>query len=648
MNPQRRAWLKGLMASGVGPAGWASTGMRGPAGVLSALGVAGLPGCARGDAPLAHLPAQVQGGWVADVVAQGHAWRDARDGRQAAGKANAASGSEGPPASSPSGTWPVRRVHTLIIGAGVAGLSAARSLQQGGLDDFAVLDLDAQAGGNAQGHLLGGLPCPLGAHYLPMPGPDATEVAQWLEELGLIRMQQGQWVGDERHLCHSPQERLFVPDGAAFETVGPATSAATHPAAGAHAQAQGDSPSAHSTWLPGHWQEGLLPAAPPASAQSAAYQRFAHDVAAAARLGFAMPTHKRPWHPGLAVLDQQSFAQWLDARGHADPALRWLLDYACRDDYGAGLQRVSAWAGLQYFASRHGFAAPPERADANADADEPARDAVLTWPEGNGWLTQQLAHGLGGRWHAGQMALSVEAARHEVAVQAWSTTAGQGTVWLAQQVVLAVPLMVAQRLLRTPLAPLQALVPHLAYAPWLVSNLLLREPLISRPGAPLAWDNVPYTSQGVAGVPMPSLGYVDARHQSLAAVPTGPMLLTHYWALGGQSAAQGRHMRQQLLQRSWQDWALAVCQDLARIHPDLPGKLERIDLKRYGHAMLIPTPGLRGHAGLSALQSAQGRLHFAHSDLSAYSVFEEAFTHGVRAAREVLLAAGLPHRSATP
>ncbi len=41
---------------------------------------------------------------------------------------------------------------------------------------------------------------------------------------------------------------------------------------------------------------------------------------------------------------------------------------------------------------------------------------------------------------------------------------------------------------------------------------------------------------------------------------------------------------------------------------------------------------------MAALWRPQGRLHFAHSDLSAYSVFEEAFFHGTRAAGQTLKA----------
>ena len=62
--------------------------------------------------------------------------------------------------------------------------------------------------------------------------------------------------------------------------------------------------------------------------------------------------------------------------------------------------------------------------------------------------------------------------------------------------------------------------------------------------------------------------------------------------------------------------------------------------------MATPVPGLRSHPALAALWRPQGRLHFAHSDLSAYSVFEEAFSHGLRAAQAVAGASGISRRTA--
>ncbi len=73
--------------------------------------------------------------------------------------------------------WPTpavtHRAHTVIAGGGVAGLAAARALRLRGQDDFALLELEDSAGGNARSGSVGGITCPLGAHYLPLPSDDA-------------------------------------------------------------------------------------------------------------------------------------------------------------------------------------------------------------------------------------------------------------------------------------------------------------------------------------------------------------------------------------------------------------------------------------------------------------------------------------------
>ena len=244
-----------------------------------------------------------------------------------------------------------RRTQVLIAGGGVAGLAAARALRLAGAQDFALLELQDQAGGNSRGGAVNGIACPLGAHYLPLPGDDALEVQDLLEEFGLRQRIAGRWQygGDgERHLCHSPQERLY--------------------------------------WR-GEWHPGLLPVQGVGAATLAQYQRFAALVEALRRATrFAMPAFtqyqsKQPLAPAQQALDAITFDTWLHQNGLDDAHLRWYLNYCCRDDYGAGSARVSAWAGIHYFASRHGFSAP---GDANTDNNTHEPEGVLTWPEGNG------------------------------------------------------------------------------------------------------------------------------------------------------------------------------------------------------------------------------------------------------------------------
>jgi len=539
--------------------------------VLAAAAALPFAGCGRHPEPSAYT-----GGWVGANAERGHRLREA------AGKGAL-------PASEVQ-----RRASVIVIGAGVSGLAAARRLTQRGIDDVQVFDLEDAAGGNSRGHRIAGMACPLGAHYLPVPGEQAVEVIELLEAVGLRRTEAGRPVYDERHLCHSPQERLHIG---------------------------------------GQWREGLLPPidALPADQRAATlrqYREFSAAVDRASEGGaFSMPTARCTWSPQLDALDAVAFAPWLDAQGLNAPALRWYLDYCCRDDYGAGAAQVSAWAGLHYFASRHGFHAPGE--------DAPERDGVLTWPEGNAWLSRRLAEPLGERLQLGQIVLRVTENRADVSVDVWNVRAQRAERWTAASVVLAVPLFIAARLLTSTPPALTQAVAAMRHAPWLVGNLHLSEALADRPGAPPSWDNVVYDP----GAALPTLGYVDAMHQSTRSIP-GPTVLTAYWALGGNTPEQLTQQRARLLNEPWSAWSQAVVQELARVHPDLPSKLKQVDLMRYGHAMSVPVPGLRSSAALRALAAPQGvarrHVHFAHTDLSAYSVFEEAMYQGVRAATQVV------------
>jgi predicted NAD/FAD-dependent oxidoreductase len=540
-------------------------GAVGASAVTAAAAVIGVGACTPKAA--APEPVALQAQWVGASHARGHRLR---------------SGAALPPPATQ------RQAAVLIVGAGIAGLAAARAFAKAGVQDVQLLELEDSAGGNSRGHALAGMACPLGAHYLPMPGPASHEVSEWLFEIGLLKSEMGRTVADERHLCHSPQERLFI-DGA--------------------------------------WAEGLLPPAEKGSVMASQVQQFARAVqalqtTARGARAFAMPAHHAPWGATQAALNTQTFALWLDAQGITHERLRWYLDYCCRDDYGAGAGVVSAWAGVHYFASRHGFHAPGD--------EQAEREPVFTWPEGNAWLAQRLAAPFTStanpRLHTGRTVLRVTENKHHVQVLAWDEQGQQLEAWTTPQVVLAVPLFIAARVLdsnsSTLTCALQAAASWLRYAPWLVANLHLTAPLLARTGAPLSWDNVIYGSAG--------LGYVDALHQSLRTVTDGastPTVLTAYHALPTDQ-------RGALLSGSSSVWAEQIIQQLAPAHPDLRRRVQRVDLMRWGHAMAVPAPGVQHHPALLALRQVRGRVRFAHADLAGYSVFEEAFTAGAEVASQ--------------
>ena len=101
------------------------------------------------------------------------------------------------------------------------------------------------------------------------------------------------------------------------------------------------------------------------------YRRFMdkiNEFRATGQFTFPMERGARP-----SPLDRMSMADWLAQQGFDSAPLRWYINYACRDDYGALAKDTSAWAGVQYFASR-----------------EPEEKGPLTWPEGNGWIAARL------------------------------------------------------------------------------------------------------------------------------------------------------------------------------------------------------------------------------------------------------------------
>ena len=478
---------------------------------------------------------------VSTGMARGHAWRDA--------------------APVVPTRWESAKV--VIVGGGVAGLGAAWQLRRRGVTDVRVLELDDVAGGTARGGESSVTAYPWGAHYIVAPQKEQTELIALLGELGAIESTapDGTPVIDEALRCRDPEERVFYR---------------------------------------GRWYEGLYldaGATPDDRAQLARFRaeidRFAAMRDPQGRRPFAIPRSQAS--DAMAALDQQSLGAWLDERKLTSERLRWLCDYACRDDYDLMAADTSAWAGLFYFAARE-------------KAPGLAAQTVLTWPNGNGALVAHLAKGA---------AIETGAVVHAVSETGEVVVVKDGVPLgiRAEHVIIATPSFVASRLIKRSL-------PHGDYGAWAVANVHLRVHPREAMKAPAAWDSVFRESA--------SLGFVSATHQR--GRERGPTVWTWYYPFPGD----GPTARKQLAGAGYGDWAEVVLRDLERAYPDIREQVERIEVAFWGHGMVRPRVGSMWSTARAQLAQPIGRVHFAHTDLSGLALFEEAFDHGLRAANEVV------------
>ena len=482
----------------------------------------------------------------------------------------------------------VRDVPVVIVGGGIAGLSAAWKLARSGVRDFVVLELEPEAGGNSrwgENHVSA---YPWGAHYLPVPTAEAAATRELVAEMGLIldTGPDGEPIYDPRHLCHAPQERLFI-DGGWRE--GLSARDVVDPAAGSAAAAE-------------------------LAAFEAQVRRYRDYRDARGRRAFALPIAAGGDDSAIVDLDRMSMREYFDRAGWSSPRLRWYVDYCCRDDYGCTLDTTSAWAGWHYFCSR------------------PDDVEYLTWPEGNGRIVRHFLERVGGNVRPGMLVYRLRPTGNAgdrgvpgdgVEVDALDTRTGTAVRFRARHCIYALPRFTAPYAIEGYALPG---LEQFTYSPWMVANLT-----VDRAPDGAAWDNVLFDS--------PSLGYVVATHQDLRTAP-GPSVLTWYLPLAVPNPDAARAW---MLEREWRDWASLILADLVQAHPDIESRVTRIDVMLWGHAMIRPAPGFVWGEARRRAAAPHGAIRFAHSDMSGISVFEEAQYHGVNAAEQVMRALGHAH-----
>ncbi len=466
-----------------------------------------------------------------------------------------------------------KSIKILIIGAGITGLSACRQLLKKGEKDFLLLEIDNKAGGNSASGENEFTQFPLGAHYLPLPNLHDQVLIDFLAEEKIITHFDGknEPVFEETFLAFAPQERLFI----------------NH-----------------------KWQEGLLPSHGVSEDSLTEIQRFFQKMdffknqkGSDGKYFFDVPLKNISADKSYQHWDNITMKTWLLEQNFTSPELLEHVNYACLDDFGLGIENVSAWAGIHYFSARKN-----------------KNDNVLTWQEGNGYLVKCLEKYAAGKILKQHLAYQITNNEKNVSVKIYNEKSDKSLIINAEKVILATPQFVNQRLLPSRKINLDAF--H--YAPWLVATLTLSEKLTSSSVA-MCWDNVIFKGKG--------LGYINTQHQHLAQ-KTAKNVITYYCAFDGEDSLK---IRRDLYKKSEQDWIKFIVKDLSQAHPNIESLIENVEIQLWGHGMISPKPNfIFGENRESAAKTIENRIFFAHSDLSGMSLFEEAFHQGIDVVEKLL------------
>ncbi|MBW4888307.1 FAD-dependent oxidoreductase [Mucilaginibacter sp. HMF5004] len=474
-----------------------------------------------------------------------------------------------------------RQVKTLIIGSGISGLSAARYLKMQGHLDFELLELEDHVGGNAHSGKNNVSAYPLGAHYITIANNEDTLLTDFLQHCGVITgFENNLPVYNEYYLCFDPEERLLIN---------------------------------------GQWQEGLVPEFGLNSTDKFEVKKFFTLIEQFkmakgndGKYAFDIPIDNSSADDSFRALDRISFKTYLNQQKLTSKYLLWYVNYCCKDDYGQKIDKISAWAGLHYFASRRGKAA-------NADAN-----AVLTWPEGNGWLTKKLEADVSGHVLKKIMCYSISYNQQgKVVAGIYNITSGTTSTIVADNVIMATPQFINQRLLKEGVTRIMD-YSSFNYSPWFIANITVNH-LPQAKGMGLCWDNVAYDT--------PSVGYVNAGQQTINMVDE-KRVLTWYLPLCDH---EPRVARLAAYTRTYEQWMDIMIPELEYMHPGITEAIEHVECWIWGHGMIYPAVNyIWGPNRDAAKQPVNNTLFFAHTDLSGISIFEEAFHQGIRAAKQVL------------
>ena len=487
-----------------------------------------------------------------------------------------------------------RRHSAIIIGGGVSGVSAGWKLARSGVTDFVILDLGDQLGGTSiAGHVgADGIAFPWGAHYINTPPMEADCILEVLEELQVVvdYTPLGWPIMNPDYILREPAERLFIEN---------------------------------------RWAEHIDPFSTGTQGDQQVFEEFQTDMfrwmlyrGADQRRAFTLPLEYSSADPEVRALDKITMREYMRQKGWDSERLDWFVSYGCRDDYACPIDEISAWVGIHYYACRYYADQLQDRFPVH----------TVTWSEGNAFLVDGMARRFSSaNVRLNALVLSIRQQGDEVHVTFMDTQTRQLTTLRGQTAIYAGQKHIANYIIPNLPDDQKTAFQECQYTPWLTGSIHLKRLPQTKQSA-LAWDNVMYESGG--------LGYIFAEHQTReAADGEGPSVLTYYLPFDREPDVK----RRELLDKGHDFWVNEIMKDLWEMHPGIEKDITRIDLYKWGHAMIRPTPNFIWHPDRGLRGRPFGRIFFGNADVTGLPLFEEACYSGIRAAQGAMDALRIPY-----
>lgn len=398
----------------------------------------------------------------------------------------------------------------VIVGGGIAGMTAAYQLRE---KKFMLFEVSPMLGGTSASSNYRNIPLCHGAHYdLEYPPGYGSEVLQVLSELNIIRFDEfsKSW--------RFVEKKYLIPKSRESKTL------------------------AHGTF-----QKEVLPDGVLKKTFIKLIETYSGQMHMPSRL------IDTDYHD----LNNETFLEWLNRHLELSPDFIEGLDYHMKDDYGAGIDQVSALAGIHYFACRPYYKKPVE---------------LFSPPEGNAYFINKLYEQLPpANTYTSHVVKKINPNENGFELEVIDALAKEVISVECKKLIYAGNKHALKYIYPNDYSAFE----NNEYAPWVVVNLVVRED----------WQGKSFWQNEIISDDPSLMGFVDSKAQFTN--NSNQRVLTVYYCFKPEE----REMMSLIQERKQSFVDQTVRQVEKYLGLIIRKKIEKVFIKQMGHAMPIPKTG---------------------------------------------------------